>query len=106
MTSAVDDAGLTGPRTELAWQRTALSIAAAAAVMARLTWGSLGAAAIATLTVAVLLSGWVYVESRRLDRRDPGVRAPGSSRGGRAPVTLAVCVALVAGTELAAVLAT
>lgn len=104
MTGSAGGGGLARERTALAWQRTALSLAAASALMARLTWGTVGVAAMATLTIAVVLSCWVFVESRRRDSHDAGAPTAGSSRGGRAPLALAVCIALIAATELAAVL--
>lgn len=88
------DPGLANERTTLAWQRTALAIAAGAAVMARLTFADLGTPALLTLGAAFLLSGWVLLESRLRPRR--------STRSGRAAAWLAIAVVLMALVELAA----
>lgn len=98
--------GVPNERTALAWQRTALSLVATAAVMARLTWSALGAATLVPLAAALLLSVWVLVESSGRYAHDAGTRRRSRSRGGRAPLALAVATALVAATELVAVLAT
>ena len=106
MSRPADRAGLAAERTALAWQRTALSLAAACAVVARLTWADLGLVAGAVLAVALGLSVWVFVESRL--RYSPGTGASGrrEGRSGRAPLALATSTALIAATELTAVLAT
>ncbi|KRF21006.1 hypothetical protein ASG90_00900 [Nocardioides sp. Soil797] len=101
--SPAGDDGLSNERTALAWQRTALSLAAACAIMARLTWSSLGPLAIVLLSVALLLSAWVFVESWVRYSHDAGTRSRPGPRGGRAPLALTVATALVAVTELAAV---
>lgn len=88
------DLGLSGERTTLAWQRTALGIAAGAAIMGRLTFGDLGAPALIVLGAALALSGWVLLES--------GLRPRRASRGGRAAAWLAIAVVLMSLTELAA----
>ena len=102
MTSATEDVGLPNERTALAWQRTALSLAAAAAIVARLTWSELGPLAGVLLLGALGLSGWVFVESRGRYRHDAGTKRRPRPRGGRAPFALALATALVAATELAA----
>jgi Domain of unknown function (DUF202) len=95
------DLGAANARTALAWQRTSLSLVAAAAVMARLTWGSLGGAALVPLVAALVLSLWVFAESGSRSTRDPGPGSRVRPRGGRAPLALALATALVAATELA-----
>lgn len=99
------DEGLQNERTALAWQRTALSLVAGAAVMARLTWGSLGAGALTLLAAAVGLALWVFVESRNRYAHSARVRRRPRPRGGRAPLALATAATLVAATELWALLA-
>jgi len=99
---AVGDPGAANERTALAWQRTALALVAAAAVMARLTWSSLGLAAFVPLGAALALGLWVFVESWGRYAHDAGTRSRTRPRGGRAPFTLAIATTLIAGTELAA----
>lgn len=103
MVPGANDAGLANERTALAWQRTALSLGAAAAIMARLTWSSLGVAAIAPLLAALLLSGWVFVEGWLRYSHHAGRRGKQGPRGGRASLFLAIATALVAATKLATV---
>lgn len=88
------DSGLTAERTRLAWQRTALSVVAGAALMARLTFAELGRSALVLLGVALLLSAWILLDSRTRGRRD-------RLRGGVASAVLATAVILMALTELA-----
>ena len=61
--------GMQAERTTLAWQRTGLSVAVAAAVLARLTYGDLGGWALLPLAVCLALCGWVLVDTRRRYRR-------------------------------------
>jgi uncharacterized membrane protein YidH (DUF202 family) len=98
----VDDAGLANERTALAWQRTALSLVAASAVLARLTWSTLGAVAVVpllaalTLSVGVLVDGWGrYTHAAGAGRR--------RSRGSHAPLALTGAAVLLAIVELAAI---
>jgi uncharacterized membrane protein YidH (DUF202 family) len=101
---AAGDPGVANERTSLAWQRTALSLVAATAVMARLTWDDLGVVGLGPLMLAMGLSVWVFVESRARYSHDAGTRDRGRSRGGRAPLSLALATGLMAATELAALL--
>jgi uncharacterized membrane protein YidH (DUF202 family) len=80
------DAGIANERTALAWQRTALSLATGAAVLARLTFDRLGVVAVAALAVALALALWVLVESRGRYAHDAAVRLrdrPRRRRGAR-----------------------
>jgi len=86
----------------LAWQRTALAIVVAVAVVARLTAGRLGPPALVPMVVALLSSLWVLGESRSRYAHDAGTRSRGRDRSGRAPMALAVAVVLIALVELAA----
>ncbi|WP_110182290.1 DUF202 domain-containing protein [Nocardioides solisilvae] len=95
------DEGLADERTALAWQRTSLSLVAGAGVVARLGWSDLGPAGSLPLLASCLLAVWVFVESRRRYDDDSGARGRVRPRGGRAPLALALSVALLAGTELA-----
>lgn len=104
MSRASGDPGLSNERTALAWQRTALALIAATAVMARLTWSRLGPLAAVTLTVALVLALWVFFESRGRYAHDAGTRSRARPRGGRAPAFVATTVTLLAVTELAALL--
>lgn len=96
------DAGVSNERTALAWQRTALSMLAGAAIMARLTWSDLGLVAVVPLGGAVVLSGWVFWESHGRYAHHAGTRTRAQARGGRAPAALTGAIALMAVTELAA----
>ena len=98
------DPGVYNERTALAWQRTALALIAASAVVARLTLERIGVLAIASVLVAMPLAVWVMVESRGRYAHTAGVRSRARSRGGRAPTVLAVVTVLVALTELSALL--
>lgn len=97
---------MSNERTALAWQRTALSLLASAAIMARLTWSELGALAALPLGAAVLLSGWVFWESRGRYAHHAGARPGVGARGGRAPAALTVAIALIAVAELGALAVT
>lgn len=96
------DSALPNERTALAWQRTALSLMAGAAIMGRLTFGRLGYVALVVLAVAAVLSLWVFIESRRRYAQRLGHRTRPRPRGGRAPLFLTLALALIAVTELAA----
>jgi uncharacterized membrane protein YidH (DUF202 family) len=98
--------GVSNERTALAWQRTALSLLAGAAIMARLTWSDLGALAAILLGGAVALSGWVFWESRGRYAHHAGTRPRPGARGGRAPGALTAAIVLIALTELAALAVT
>jgi uncharacterized membrane protein YidH (DUF202 family) len=96
--------GFSNERTALAWQRTALSLLAGAAVLGRLTFAQLGWAAIALLGVAALLCLWVFAESRWRYVQQLGVRHRTHERDGRAAMSLTVATCLIALTESAALL--
>jgi uncharacterized membrane protein YidH (DUF202 family) len=98
------DPGISNERTALAWQRTALSLIAGAAVLGRLTFDRLGVLAVVALGVSVLLALWVLTESRGRYAHDAGVRLRDRSRGGRAPAALAAATVVVGLTEAAALL--
>lgn len=105
MTPGGGDTGVSNERTALAWQRTALSLLASAAIMARPTWSELGGLVAVPLGGAVVLSGWVFWESRGRYAHDAGTRPRARARGGRAPVALTAAITLIAMTELAALVA-
>lgn len=96
------DPGLSNERTALAWQRTALSVLAGAAIMGRLTFDRLGVVALIVPGIAAFLGLWVFVESRwRYDQHfDRRVRR--RPRGGRAGLSLTVGTAMIAITQLMA----
>lgn len=95
------DLGVSNERTALAWQRTALSILAGAAIMIRLTWSDLGALTVVPLGGAILLSGWVFWESRGRYAGRVGTRSEPLRRGGRAPMALTIAISVIAVTEIA-----
>jgi uncharacterized membrane protein YidH (DUF202 family) len=98
-------AGVYNERTALAWQRTALALIAGSAVVSRLTVDRVGVLAVVSLAVTMPLALWVMVESRGRYAHDAGVRRRPRSRGGRAPMVLALVTVLVGLNELAALLA-
>jgi uncharacterized membrane protein YidH (DUF202 family) len=99
----MSDPGAQNERTALAWQRTALSLMAGSAVLARLTYERLGLLSLAGVSIAFVLSCWVFWESPRRYAHSAGVRLRRRDRGGRSSVALTVSVALIALTELAAI---
>jgi uncharacterized membrane protein YidH (DUF202 family) len=102
MRSGLDD-GRGYERTALAWQRMALSLAAASAVLARLTFERAGW--VALLSAAALpLSLLVLLESRLRYSHDAGIRMHRRSRDGRAPAALALATVAMAASELVALL--
>ncbi|MFC9356667.1 DUF202 domain-containing protein [Rhodococcus sp. NPDC057014] len=90
------DAGLANERTTLAWQRTALAIAAGGAILGRLTFGRLGFLAFAILALAITLSLCAFCESQGRSRRP---------RRGRATLALSSATALLAAVEALALAA-
>ena len=106
--SAAPERGTQNERTSLAWQRTALAIAGAAAVLARLTFDRLGVWALLALLLtlpaplAVLLTGRGRYRYRAAPGSHPERRTPWL--GGIPPLTLAVAVAVLAAVELTALL--
>ena len=82
--------GMQAERTALAWQRTGLSVAVAAAVLARLTYADLGAWALVALGACLALCGWMLVGTRR----HPGHPAEARPVAGWAAATCASVVVL------------
>lgn len=60
----MSDLGRPHERTALAWQRTALAVAAGSLVSARLAWEGSGLLALAPLLLALPLAGWVLATAR------------------------------------------
>jgi uncharacterized membrane protein YidH (DUF202 family) len=98
MARAEQRPGSPGNRTTLAWQRTALSLVTASAIVARLGYDRVGPLAPLSLVVLVPLGAAVLVLAGGAAGR------PGSGRGVVAAL-LATAVALVAVTELVALVA-
>ena len=101
---AVTDPGVGNERTALAWQRTALSLVAASAILTRLTFDRLGAVALTSVLLAAPLGLWIFLESRGRYEHDAGISRRARSRGGRAPLTLTIATVIVGLTELLALL--
>jgi uncharacterized membrane protein YidH (DUF202 family) len=97
--------GVYNERTALAWQRTALSLLAGSAVVARLAFDDLGLLAVVGFLVSLPLVAWVMWESQGRYHHSAGVRMRSRPRGGRAPTALATVAVVVALTELASILA-
>jgi uncharacterized membrane protein YidH (DUF202 family) len=60
----VSNLGSPRERTALAWQRTALAVAAGSLISARLAWEGSGVLALAPLLLALPLAGWVLATAR------------------------------------------
>lgn len=100
------DLGAAAARTELAWQRTSLSVATAAAVLARLSFDQSGVVGVVVLAAASALSLWVFAASR--DRRrptDPRKTDMAADRqGGRAVAFLSLAIIAMTAIELGGML--
>lgn len=86
-------------RTALSWQRTSLTTAAGAAIIARHTTGEIGPAALLIMVATLGLAGAAFAMGRRRYAAEPESTR---RRDGRAPFVLAVAVAGMAATELLA----
>ena len=104
MTERPADPGLGNERTALAWQRTALSVLAGSAVLARLTAPGLGWFSLLAVAVAVPTTAWIMVEARGRYRHDSAQVLRGRDRDGRASAALATAVSCACVTELLALL--
>lgn len=100
MTASATDLGLSTERTALAWQRTALSLAVAAAIVARLTLGAAGPAAALVPALALALGLWVLGASVRRRRHVRGAIEGSPPRGGRAQIALTLATLLICATEV------
>jgi uncharacterized membrane protein YidH (DUF202 family) len=96
------DPGVGNERTALAWQRTALSMLAGSAIVARLTFDRLGAIALVSVMVVAPLALWVFWEGRWRYRHDAHIIRRRGSRGGRAPLSLTVATLAIGCTEAVA----
>ena len=74
MTAPARDRGLQPERTALAWQRTALSLTAAAVVVGRLTAGVLGPSVIVVLAFCLAHSAVLFRAGRRRHALPPDTR--------------------------------
>ena len=92
--------GFQPERTILAWQRTALTCAAGAALIARHTAAVLGPLVIVVLTATLALSAAAFVLGRH--RYELSADQPSRRRDGRAPAALTLAVLVLALTELLA----
>ena len=98
--------GLQPERTALAWQRTALAIALATAVVSRLTWTTIGPVAVVVLVVGLLHCAVLFQGSHHRYRVRRGVARQGVLPwpAGVHAALLVVQVSLLAAMELAALL--
>ena len=94
-----------GPeRTGLAWQRTALAVLLASAVVGRLAVDRVGPIALTSVVVAGPLALWLAVVATSRGR-DPAAAGGPVQLGALRPAALALSVAVLALVELTAVLA-
>lgn len=100
------DRGLQPERTALAWQRTALAIALATAVVSRLTWSAIGPVAVVVLVVGLLHCAVLFHGSHHRYRVRRGVARQGALPwpAGIHAALLLLQVTLLASMELAALL--
>ncbi len=98
------DPGIANERTALAWQRTALSLVAGAAIVARIGAEEAGSLIVVIMGVAVVLGVWVLAESSGRYRHSSGSKERARGRGGRAALALAIATALIAVGELTVLL--
>jgi uncharacterized membrane protein YidH (DUF202 family) len=97
--STVRDTGLSNERTALGWQRTALSLVVASAVLGRLTFGRIGYVAVGVLALAALMALWVFTESHCRYAQQWGDRQRSRLRSGQAAAWLTLATVLLALTE-------
>ena len=101
----VAPSGASGERTVLAWQRTAFSLLAGAAVLARLTGDRLGLASLAGLAITASLVLWAVLV---VVVGGVGVRGRSAAavrdRDGRPAAALCAGIVVVGLTELGALL--
>ena len=97
------DLGRGNERTALAWQRTALSLTAASALMSRLAFERLGWVALLS-AITVPLSVSVMLESRLRHGHGAGIRPRRRPPDGRAPAALAFATTATAATAFLAML--
>lgn len=64
--------GLAPERTVLAWQRSALALAAATIVVGRLTWGSVGIIALVVVALGLGHTAVIFVTAQRYYRNRTG----------------------------------
>ena len=96
---AGSDRGLQPERTRLAWQRTALSLVAASAVLARIAYDRIGLFALISLAVTVPAVIWAY------GGFTPPEKKVNLKRDGVAPLLISGAIVVVALTALAAIVA-
>lgn len=98
------DPGIANERTALAWQRTALSLVAGAAIIARLAVDQTGPAVLVPLVGAGLLGLWIFVESQARYHHSAGHTERRGGRGGRAALSTAIATTLIGVAELMMIL--
>ena len=103
MTPLSRDAGVANERTSLAWQRTALSLIAGAAIMTRFTQEGASLVALPLLGAALVLSTIVLV-GEHLRYRAHESEQPVTFGPGVAGVGLAMALTLMALAELSALI--
>ena len=100
----MSDQGIANERTALAWQRTALSLVAGSAIIARLAVESAGLVVLLPLAAAAILGLWIFTESQARYRHSAGRRPRPGGRGGRAALSTATATSLIAVAELMMIL--
>jgi uncharacterized membrane protein YidH (DUF202 family) len=99
----VVDEGLQGERTSLAWERTALALAANAALLARAGGEGVPAARVVAFVVLALAALGFIAARTRYVRRDDALRGVGQAPGHRTLLLLGVTAVGVSVTVLAVV---
>lgn len=94
------DQGLQSERTELAWQRTALSALTGALVLFRLTVGRAGSIAIVTLMMTLPVTSWVLMRSRQRHWSQRADQSGTTVGGGRPAAGMAAVVVIMSLSEL------
>lgn len=94
------DPGLQNERTELAWQRTALSLLTGSLILFRLTVETVSTPAVCLLLITVPVTCWVLARSRVRYHGHRVAETPPSDRDGSAAAGLTAVLVAMSLTEL------